>query len=147
MTLSDLPAINALLNGLSAVFLLIGFYYIRRGNIEAHRRFMIAAFVTSALFLVAYLTYHYQVSFVTKRGPTVFRDPAWFRPYYLAILLSHTILAAAVLPMALITFWRGLKNRVESHRKIARWTLPLWIYVSATGVLIYFLLYQIFQQT
>lgn len=147
MNWSDLPALNALLNGLSAVFLVAGYYQIRRGKIEAHRKLMIAAFVTSALFLVSYLTYHYQISYVTKRGPTVFRDPAWFRPAYLVILLTHTVLAAAVVPMVLVSLWRGLKGRYESHRKIARWTWPVWIYVSVTGVLIYLLLYQIFPQS
>lgn len=147
MSLSDLPTVNAFLNGLSAVFLAFGYYQIRRGNIETHRKLMIAAFATSTLFLFSYVTYHYQVSYVLKRGPTVFRDPAWFRPIYLVILLTHTVLAAAVVPMVLVTLWRAIKGRYESHRKLARWTWPVWIYVSVTGVLIYLFLYQIFPQT
>jgi putative membrane protein len=147
MSLTDLPALNALLNGLSATFLALGFYQIRRQRVELHRKLMIAAMVTSILFLVSYLTYHYQVSYVLKKGPTIFRNPEWFRPFYLTILLTHTVLAAAVVPMALITFWRALRGRFESHKKLARWTWPVWIYVSATGVLIYLLLYQIFPQS
>ena len=146
MSLLDLPAVNATLNGLCTLFLLAGFYFIKRKNTEAHRRCMIAAFVTSVLFLISYLTYHTYIGYVLKQGPTVFKNPAWFRPYYLVILLTHTVLAAAIVPLVLMTLWRGLKGRWESHRKIARWTWPLWIYVSVTGVLIYLLLYQIFPQ-
>ena len=151
MTLPDLiphlPAVNAFLNSLSAVFLVFGYRHIRRKRITAHRNCMIAAFVTSALFLASYLTYHFGLAYYLQRGPTVFRDPAWFRPIYLGILLSHTLLAMVVLPLALITLTLGLRARFERHRKIARWTWPVWIYVSVTGVLIYLLLYQIFPQT
>jgi len=143
----DLPVVNALLNGLSATCLGIGYYQIRHKKPEAHRRWMIAAFSASVLFLISYLGYHWYVAYHLKRGPTVFRDPAWFRPFYLAILISHTLLAMAVVPLALITLWRGLKARFDSHRRIARWTWPVWMYVSVTGVLIYLLLYQIFPQT
>lgn len=146
MTLADLPAVNASLNGLSAVFLGIGYYQIRRKNQAAHKRCMIAAVITSALFLVCYLTYHTYLAYYLHRGPTVFRDPAWFRPIYLAILLTHTLLAVVVLPLALLSLSRGLKERYEAHRKISRWTWPLWMYVSVTGVLIYLLLYKIFPQ-
>ncbi len=147
MTLADLPVLNAVLNGLSAVFLSIGYYHIRRKNKLAHRNAMICAFVTSVLFLVCYLTYHGYIAWYLHRGPTVFRNPAWFRPIYLAILLSHTLLAAMVVPFAVVTLSRGLGERFESHRRIARWTWPVWMYVSVTGVLIYLLLYQIFPQT
>jgi putative membrane protein len=147
MSISDLPVLNAALNTLSAVFLALGYIQVRRKNLIAHRNLMIAAFITSTLFLISYITYHYQVSYVLKQGPTVFRNPPWFRPVYLLILLTHTVLAAAVVPMAIFTLWRGLRNQVESHRKLARWTWPVWMYVSVTGVLIYLLLYQIFPQT
>ena len=141
MSLSGLPAVNAILNGLSAVFLSLGFYYIRRRRPIAHRNFMLAAVGTSLLFLASYLTYHFTVRTLTR-----FHDPAWFRPIYLALLLTHTVLAASIVPLILITLTRALQQRFEAHRKIARWTWPLWMYVSVTGVLIYLLLYQIFPQ-
>jgi putative membrane protein len=141
VTFSDLPAVNASLNALSAVFLVLGYVYIRRKDQRTHQRFMTAAVLTSALFLTCYLIYH------AKAGRTVFREPAWFRPYYLALLLSHTVLAVTIVPMIIITFIRGLKGRFESHRRIARWTWPLWMYVSVTGVLIYLLLYKLFPQS
>ena len=143
----DLPPVNAALNALSAVFLSWGLYFIRRQRRTAHRNCMIAAFVTSALFLVCYITYHTYLARYLHRGPTVFRDPAWFRPIYLAILVSHTILAVVIVPMVLVTLSRALKERFDAHKRIARWTWPLWMYVSVTGVLIYFLLYHIFRQT
>jgi len=146
MSLTDLPAINASLNGLSAIFLGTGYYFIRRKNRDAHRNCMIAAFVTSALFLACYLTYHGYLAYYLHRGPTRFTDPAWFRPIYLGILLTHTVLAAVIVPLALITLQRALRQRFELHKRIARWTWPLWIYVSVTGVLIYLLLYRIFPQ-
>jgi len=146
MSVADLPAVNASLNGLSAIFLSAGYVFIRAGNRDAHRNCMIAAFVTSALFLACYLTYHGYLAYHLHRGPTIFKDPAWFRPAYLAILLSHTVLAIMIVPLALITLGRALRQRFELHRKIARWTWPLWMYVSVTGVVIYLLLYQVFPQ-
>jgi len=146
MSLADLPAVNACLNGYSAVFLSAAYYFIRRKNQVAHRNCMIAAFVTSILFLVCYLTYHGYLAYHLHQGPTVFRDPGWFRPVYLGILLTHTVLAAVIVPLALITLQRALRQRFELHKRIARWTWPCWVYVSATGVLIYLLLYQIFPQ-
>ena len=136
------PAVNASLNGLSAVFLTAGFIFIRRKNRIAHRNCMIAAFVTSVFFLACYLTYHFTVRTITH-----FRDPEWFRPIYLAILLTHTVLAVVIVPMILVTLNRARLQRFELHKKIARWTLPLWLYVSVTGVVVYLLLYQIFPQT
>ena len=118
-----------------------GFVFIKRGNKLAHRNCMIAAFTTSVVFLACYLTYHINVKTVTH-----FVEPAWFRPIYLLILLTHTVLAVVIVPMILITLWRAKKERFELHKKIARWTWPLWMYVSVTGVLIYLLLYQIFPQ-
>ena len=140
MTFSDLPAVNATLNGLSAIFLLAGFRFIRRKNQAAHQKCMLAAVVTSTLFLACYLTYH------AKAGRTVFKNPEWFRPIYLTLLTSHTILAVAIVPLVIITLSRALRQRFDLHKKIARWTWPLWMYVSVTGVIIYLLLYQIFPQ-
>jgi uncharacterized membrane protein YozB (DUF420 family) len=147
MTIMDLPAVNGSLNGLSAVFLGFGYFFIRRGNRTAHRNCMIAAFVTSTIFLACYLTYHIYLGVVLHRGPTKFLNPAWFRPIYLTILFTHTVLAVVIVPMVFMTLSRAVKQRFELHKKIARWTWPLWMYVSVTGVLIYFLLYQIFPQT
>jgi putative membrane protein len=144
MSVTDLPVVNACLNGLSAVFLSCGYYHIQRKNQTAHRNCMIAAFVTSTLFLGCYLTYHGYLAYVLHQGPTVFKNPAWFRPIYLVILLTHTILAIVIVPLVLMTLSRALKKRFELHRRIARWTWPLWMYVSITGVVIYLLLYQIF---
>lgn len=140
MTLSDLPAINATLNATSTVFLVLGFIFIRQKKIIPHRNCMIAAFCTSVIFLTCYLIYHFNVP------RTTFDKEHWFRPFYLTILLTHTVLAVVIVPMILMTLSRALKARYELHKKIARWTWPLWMYVSVTGVLIYFLLYQIFPQ-
>jgi len=141
MTVHDLPAVNAALNGLSAVFLTAGFVFIKRGNKIAHRNCMITAFCTSVVFLACYLTYH-----ATVRTVTHFVDPAWFRPIYLTILLSHTLLAVVIVPLILLTLWRAKRENFEAHKKIARWTWPLWLYVSVTGVVIYLLLYRVFPQ-
>jgi uncharacterized membrane protein YozB (DUF420 family) len=140
MSLSDLPAVNASLNGLSAVFLMAGFYFIRRKNVPAHHKCMLAAVTCSVLFLICYLTYHLQM------GTTRFLKPAWFRPIYLTLLTTHTILAATIVPLIIITLNRALRQRFDKHRKIARWTWPLWMYVSVTGVIIYWLLYHRFPQ-
>ena len=147
MSMDDLPAVNASLNALSAVLLSAGYYFIRRQNRDAHRNCMVAAFVTSILFLVCYLTYHGHRAYVLHAGPTRFLEPAWFRPIYLTILLTHTILAVVIVPLVLVTLNRALKERFELHRKIARWTWPLWMYVSVTGVVIYFLLYHFATRT
>ncbi len=140
MSFSDLPAVNATLNGLSAILLGFGYYFIRRRNQRAHMKCMIAAFITSTLFLICYLTYH------AHAGRTVFKNPAWFRPWYLTLLLTHTALAVVIVPLVLITISRALKLRFERHKQIARWTWPIWMYVSVTGVVIYLLLYKIFPQ-
>jgi uncharacterized membrane protein YozB (DUF420 family) len=146
MSIADLPVVNASLNGLSALFLGAGYYCIKNQRQTAHRNFMIAAFVTSTAFLACYITYHSYKAYVLHEGPTHFRDPAWFRPIYIAILVSHTILAVVIVPMVLVTLSRALKKRFDPHKKLARWTWPLWMYVSVTGVLIYVLLYQVFPQ-
>jgi uncharacterized membrane protein YozB (DUF420 family) len=132
-----LPALNALLNTTAAALLAWGWTLIRRGHREKHRRVMLAAFATSVLFLASYLVYHAQAGSVRfqKTGP--------IRAVYLTILLTHTVLAAAVAPLALVTLTRALKGRFESHRAIARWTLPIWLYVSVTGVVVYLMLYRL----
>ncbi len=140
MTVMDLPAVNASLNGLSALFLALGYYSIKRGGKVAHRNCMLAAFTTSVIFLCCYLTYHYYA------GATRFVNPGWFRPFYLLLLLTHTVLAVAIVPMILMTMNRALRERFDAHKRIARWTWPCWMYVSVTGVVIYLLLYKIFPQ-
>jgi putative membrane protein len=141
MSVSDLPAINASLNALCTVFLILGFVFIKQGKREAHQKCMVAALITSAVFLSCYLYYHFNTQVVTK-----FVNPDWFRPIYLTMLLTHVVLAVVIVPMILMTFSRAVKQNFELHKKIARWTWPLWMYVSVTGVLIYLLLYQIFPQ-
>jgi uncharacterized membrane protein YozB (DUF420 family) len=132
------PAINATLNGSSAVLLLIGRWFIGRRRISIHRAFMIAALVSSSAFLVSYLYYHAHV------GSVHFQGQGWSRPVYFSILISHTILAAVVVPMVIITVSRALRERFDRHRAIARWTFPVWMYVSVTGVIIYVMLYHLF---
>jgi putative membrane protein len=136
LTIHTLPAINASLNALSGVLLVIGYALMRARRIDLHRRVMIAAFITSSLFLICYLTYHAQV------GSVPFTREGFVRPLYFTILITHVTLAAAVLPLAIVTLTRGLKGRYPRHRAIARWTFPIWLYVSVTGVLVYVLLYQ-----
>ena len=135
---TDLPAVNASLNATSAVLLLIAYRAIRRMDIYRHRRFMLAAAATSALFLVSYVIYHAQVGSVRFTGRGV------ARPIYFAILLSHTALAVVNLPLVLRTLYLGLKRRDEKHRRIARWTFPIWLYVSVTGVIVYVMLYHLY---
>lgn len=142
MTVHDLPACNATFNGLAGIFLGFGYYFVKHGKLIAHRNCMIAAVCSSALFLTGYITYH----IILHGGVTRFLNPAWFRPIYLTILFTHLILAIVIVPMILITLSRALRERFDKHKKIARWTWPLWMYVSVTGVLIYLLLYQIFPQ-
>jgi uncharacterized membrane protein YozB (DUF420 family) len=138
LTIADLPAVNASLNALAAVLLLVGYREIRRGRMRRHRGFMIAACVASTLFLASYVTYH------AHAGSRPFTGQGPVRLVYFAILVSHVILAAAILPLALITLSRALRERFDRHRAIARWTLPIWLYVSVTGVAVYFMLYHWF---
>lgn len=133
--LSALPGINASLNSISALLLAIGYILIRRGRVAAHRFCMLSAFATSTLFLVSYLTYHFQVGSVPYEGQ------GWVRPLYFSILISHIILAAAIVPLALVTLVRAVRGNFERHKRIARWTLPIWLYVSVTGVIVYWMLY------
>ncbi|HEV8238122.1 MAG TPA: DUF420 domain-containing protein [Thermoanaerobaculia bacterium] len=137
MTLRDLPALNAALNAASAITLLIGYGLIRRGRWRAHRAAMITAFVLSSVFLTSYLVYHAQV------GSVRFPGQGWVRTLYLTILATHTVLAAAVPVLAIVTLSRALRRRFDRHKLIARWTLPIWLYVSVTGVVVYWMLYRL----
>src|SRR5713226_7841877 len=132
-----LPPLNALLNSLSAILLVIGHRCIKTGRREAHRQYMTGAFIVSSLFLISYLTYHYH------HGTTSFKGEGWARPVYFFILTTHTVLAASVVPLVIITLRRALKGNFEKHIPIARWTYPIWLYVSITGVVVYVMLYQL----
>ena len=138
MQVADLPAVNAALNGIAALLLGTGYLLIRRGRIRQHRAVMISAFGVSALFLLSYVIYHANV------GSRPFPGQGPIRLVYFAILLTHVVLAAATLPLALITLSRGLRARFDRHVRIARWTLPIWLYVSVTGVIVYLMLYQMY---
>jgi len=131
-------ALNATLNGTSAILLAGGYAAIRQGKIAVHKRFMISAFVVSCAFLVSYLVYHYRV------GHVVFQGQGIIRPIYFVLLTSHTILAITIVPLILITLRRGLTERFDKHRAIAKWTLPLWFYVCVTGVIVYVMVYQLY---
>jgi uncharacterized membrane protein YozB (DUF420 family) len=137
VTVSDLPAVNATLNGICFVLLTIGYVLIRRGRVAQHRAVMIAAFSTSVVFLTSYVIYHAQV------GSKPFPGQGPIRILYFAILIPHVVLAAAIVPMVLMTLSRGLKRQDARHRALARWTLPIWMYVSVTGVIVYYMLYQL----
>lgn len=136
MDVHQLPALNATLNSIATLLLLFGFYFIKQRDIERHKLCMTMAFVTSCLFLISYLIYHFQV------GSVAFTGQGWIRPVYFTILITHIILAAAIAPLAVITIYRGWKKQYDKHRRIARWTWPIWMYVSVTGVAIYIMLYQ-----
>jgi uncharacterized membrane protein YozB (DUF420 family) len=136
MSVTDLPALNATLNSIATVLLITGWIFIRRGERQKHRACMIGALVMSALFLTSYVIYHSQV------GSVPFKGTGWIRIVYFAVLIPHVILAAAIVPPVLITASRGLTAKYDKHRRIARWTLPLWLYVSVTGVIVYLMLYQ-----
>jgi uncharacterized membrane protein YozB (DUF420 family) len=138
MTISSLPALNATLNATSAVLLLLGYRAVKRQKIERHRRLMVSAACVSAAFLVSYLVYHAHV------GSVRFTATGVPRTVYFTILITHTILAAAIVPLVLRTLYLGLRRRDDRHRRIARWTFPLWLYVSVTGVVIYLMLYRIY---
>jgi putative membrane protein len=131
-----LPTLNATLNATAAMLLTCGYVMIRRRKVAAHRGFMLAAFATSAVFLVSYVVYH------ASAGSKHFEGQGAVRPVYFAILISHIVLAAAIVPMAIVTLSRGLRGRYDRHVAIARWTLPTWLYVSVTGVVVYLMLYQ-----
>jgi uncharacterized membrane protein YozB (DUF420 family) len=132
-----MPTLNAVLNATSATLLVLGHAKIKRGDREGHRRLMIAAFTVSGIFLISYITYH------AIHGTTRFALEGWIRPVYFTILTSHTILAVFTLPLAIIALRRGLRDDREAHRRIAKWTYPVWLYVSVTGVIVYFMLYHL----
>jgi uncharacterized membrane protein YozB (DUF420 family) len=137
MQIADLPLVNATLNGIAAVLLTIGYAQIRARRRDVHRAFMIAAFVASALFLTSYTIYH------ARAGSRPFTGHGPARAVYFTILISHVVLATAVLPLALVTLFRALKGNFPAHARIARWTLPIWLYVSVTGVVVYLMLYRL----
>ncbi len=137
LAIHQLPALNAALNATSAILLACGYRFIRRREIRAHRACMIAAFSVSILFLISYLAYHYQV------GSVRFPGTGWLRTTYLTILATHTVLAALVPPLAIVTLSRAVRQRFDKHRRLARWTLPIWMYVSITGVIVYWMLYHL----
>ena len=134
---SALPTLNAFLNGTSAVLLTVGYIFIRLKKVTAHKTCMVTALGVSALFLLSYLMYHYYV------GSTPFGGTGWIRPVYFTLLISHIVLAACIVPLALITIYRAWSEQFEKHMRIARWTLPLWLYVSVTGVIVYWMLYHL----
>jgi uncharacterized membrane protein YozB (DUF420 family) len=138
MDLTTLPTVNALLNATSAVLIILGYLFIRWRKVTSHKICMLSAFVASCLFLVSYLTLRYYA------GMTRFAGQGWIRPVYFTILTTHTALAAGIVPLALITLSRALRGRFDRHARIARWTLPLWLYVSVTGILVYWILYRLY---
>jgi uncharacterized membrane protein YozB (DUF420 family) len=136
--ITSLPTIDAILNATSAILLLCGFFFIRRRKVSAHKVCMLSALGASALFLICYLTYHYY------HGTTRFPGVGVVRTFYLALLASHTVLAALIVPLVLVTLFRALRGTFDLHRRIARWTLPVWLYVSVTGVAVYWMLYRLY---
>ncbi|HYO90707.1 MAG TPA: DUF420 domain-containing protein [Pyrinomonadaceae bacterium] len=138
MDYTQLPHLNAVLNSLSTGFLVAGFLFIRRGRIRAHRRMMTGALISSTLFLISYLIYHF-----VFQGLTRFTGQGAIRTLYLGILFTHTVLATVILPFVLVTVTRALRGDFARHRRVARWTLPMWLYVSVTGVIVYLMLYQL----
>ena len=138
MSVSDLPLVNASLNGLATVLLITGYVCIRQRRIAAHRAAMIAAFVTSVLFLISYVIYH------AHTGSRPFPGRGSIRPVYFGILITHIVLAATIPPLAGVTLWRAYRRRFDRHMKIARWTLPIWLYVSITGIVVYLMLYRLY---
>ena len=138
LPLSTLPALNAALNATCTVLLVAGYLMIRRRKVLAHKICMGSAFAVAVMFLASYLTYHYQV------GSVRFAGQGWIRPVYFSLLTSHTILAAGIVPLVLVTLSHALRGRFDRHVRIARWTLPLWLYVSVTGVIVYLMLYQLY---
>lgn len=138
------PHLNATLNALSGVFLVLGFYFIRKKNISSHRLCMLTAVSLSAFFLLCYITHHALRTYYFGLGPTKFTGEGIVRPVYFTILTTHTFLATAITPFILVTLWRALKGKFELHKKLARWVFPIWLYVSVTGVIVYLMLYQLF---
>ncbi len=140
---TTLPAIDAVLNGISTLLLLAGYYFIKQNRKEAHRKAMLSAFAVSVLFLICYLTYHFALHYYTGSSSRKFPEDHPLRPLYLIILFTHIVLAAVVPVLAIITIWRAHKQQWEKHRRIAKFTFPIWLYVSITGVVIYAMLYHL----
>ena len=138
ISITDLPAVNAVLNGTSAIFLTAGYIFIRRGQRQLHQKCMLTALSASAAFLTSYVIYH------ANTGSRPFPGRGGIRTVYFTILITHVVLAATILPLALVTTARGLRAQYTRHRQVARWTLPIWLYVSVTGVVIYVMLYQLY---
>lgn len=138
IALHDLPLVNACLNATTATLLVAGYVQIRRGHVRRHRACMVAAFAVSTVFLTSYLVYHFNV------GSVRFTAGGWPRTVYFTVLATHTVLATAVVPLVLVTLWRAARARFDAHRRVARWTLPIWLYVSVTGVIVYLMLYVLF---
>ncbi len=134
----SLAPLNAILNATAGVLLLAGFYFIKTGRVRAHRACMLAAFAVSIAFLISYLVFHYHV------GDVRFTGQGWIRPVYFSILIPHVVLAGVIVPLAIATLYFGLRGRFASHRRVARWTWPLWMFVSVTGVIIYLMLFQLY---
>ncbi len=143
LTVSDLPAVNATLNGIATVLLILGFIFIKRGNKIAHRNCMVSAFAVSCVFLVTYVTHKILVQGVH----TKFGGEGFIRTAYYVMLISHILLAIVIVPLVLMTMNRAFRERFDAHKRLARWTLPLWLYVSVTGVLIYLMLYKMYPQS
>ena len=136
--ISYLPHVNAFLNSTSALLLIAGYFFIRQTRVRAHRNCQVAAVITSTVFLISYLTYHYY------HGDTKFTGQGMVRPFYFAVLITHVILAIVIVPLVIITVYRAARGQFDRHRRIARWTLPLWLYVSVTGVIVYVMLYHLY---
>jgi uncharacterized membrane protein YozB (DUF420 family) len=136
MNVTDLPSLNAILNGISTILLLFGYIYIKKGRQTTHRKFMVAAVISSALFLISYLIYHYQV------GSVPYPHHDWTRPLYFAILIPHVILAAVMVPFILLALYFAVRKKFDSHKKITRWLWPVWMFVSLSGIIIYIMLYK-----
>ncbi|MCD8533952.1 MAG: DUF420 domain-containing protein [Verrucomicrobia bacterium] len=141
MNVESLPAVNACLNTISTIFLLLGYHFIQVQNKAAHQKCMIAAFITSTIFLACYVIYHFFA------GHTVFSQPVWFKPFYLTLLATHILLAVAIVPLILAAFWFAFRKNWKKHKAVVRWTWPLWMYVSVTGVVVYLILYHIYPQS
>ena len=141
MTVDQMPTLNAALNTLATIFLILGYVFIKKENKEAHKKCMIAAFCTSTIFLACYLYYPFPVEAVTR-----FTNPVWFKPYYLVLLFTHIVLAVVMLPFIFKALWHAYKGQFDQHKKAVKWAWPMWLYVSITGVLVYLILYQIFPQ-
>jgi putative membrane protein len=135
VNISDLSTVNAILNGLSAIFLILGFIFIKRRNVQFHRASILTAFTLSVLFFISYLFYHHHA------GSVPYAHHDWTRPLYFTILISHIILAVVMIPLILMSLWYALKERFEQHKRLVKWTWPIWIYVSLSGLIIYLMLY------